>query len=117
MTDNRPKTFGQLAAHEGLAHAPTPGQLPDRVTMWDIHEANHADAMLAGLCMVTLAEYRRRVADATAEFTRRGIPVVMVTATPRQILDTMQQHGLPRDPSGQAAAIGLLAPPVAASGQ
>lgn len=106
---NAPKTFGQLAAAEGLANAPTPGQTPDRVTLWNITEATHADAMLAGLCSVTLDEHRRRVADATAEFTRRGIPVVMVDATPRQILDTMATHQLPPGPSGQAAAIGLIA--------
>lgn len=104
-----PRTFGQLAADEGLANAPSPGQLPDQVTLWNITEANHADAMLSGLCSVTLAEYHRRVADATAEFTRRGILVIMVDATPRQILDTMTTHNLPRDPSGQAAAISLLA--------
>lgn len=108
MTTPRPTTFGQLAAAEGLANAPQPGQTPDLVTLWDITAANHADALLAGLCQVTLAEYRRRVADATAEFTRRGIPVVMVTATPRQICDTLEAHSLPRDPSGQAAAIGLI---------
>lgn len=107
-----PRTFGQLAFDQGLALAASQGRLPGQVSIWDIAAADHADAVLAGLCEVTLDEYRRRVAAATLEFRRLGIPVVLVRATPRQILDTIAANNLPHTPVGQATAIGLLAIPV-----
>lgn len=84
-------------------------QYADSVTLWRFHDHEHGEAVVEGLCSVTLREYRSRLAGATAEFEQQGIPVRIVHATVAQILDSHRRHGLPLTPDGKAAAIGLLA--------
>lgn len=101
------KPFGQKAVEAGLGLMP--GQSPDCVTLWDLDEETHTDAVCAGLCKVTLTQYRQRVSDAKESCRRKGIRVVMVRASVDQVLQTIAADQLPEGSAGQAAAIGLIA--------
>ena len=105
MNVTTPNHFGTAAARQlkGLA------RFADRVTLWQFPDEQHVEAVIEGVCQCTLREYHARLAAAVAEFTRQGVPVVIVRASVRELLNMLAKHNLPLTPDGQAAAIGLLA--------
>ena len=96
--------FGQRTARERMHDGPR----PDGVLLWRFPDDQYTEAVIDGVCSVTLAEYRRRLAGATAEFQRHGVPVVMVNATVAEVLDALARHDLPNTPNGRAAAVAFL---------
>ena len=80
----------------------------DVVAMWDLQEADHADAVLRGLCQATFAEYSARLQTVVARLRESGSKVAFVKATPAQVAAKLQEKGLPNDAGGRAAAVGLL---------
>lgn len=106
IMDNK---FGQWAADTVSDQAAK----ADVVALWDLQEADHADAFLQGLCTVTFAEYSARLKTVVGRLTAQGAKVELVRATPAEVIRVMEEHDLPKDPGGSAAAIGLLFTPPA----
>lgn len=96
---------GTKAARAALSAAP---DRPQFVTLWQFPDEDHGAFIAEGCGTVTLEEYKRRIQDARSEFERQGIPVVIVHATVKTLLDTLGDCDLQNTPDGRAAAIGFL---------
>ncbi len=96
--------FGRWAADAVADQAAKAAQ----VVLWDLQEADHAEAFLQGLCTVTFREYRDRLQTVASELASRGNQIQLVRATPADIVRIMDERQLPKDSSGVAAAIGLI---------
>ena len=97
--------FGRRAAK--AAGAAAPGR-PDVVTLWEFPSSDWPEWMTRGWGDCALSEYRQRLAGAKAEFERQGLRVVIVTATVKELADTLADCELEDTPDGRAAGIAFL---------
>lgn len=77
--------------------------------IWVPPADDHERAEALGLVQGGRLEYESRVARVRAMCDERGVAVVICSASPEEVLDTLAQHGLDNDQEGRAAAFALIA--------
>ena len=96
-----------LVYRSAFRRAMIAGHGPSKVLLWEWPEKDHAAWQeLTGDAM-SLADYRNLLAAVQADQERVGLTVERVRISVSEMRERLARHGLPNEPGGRAAALGM----------